>query len=98
MAELNGVVRMKSPETKWESVMQAEDSAERVEAGSKVSIPALALRVNEAALALGMSLDSFERHVEARVKILRLGRMKLVSVAELERFLAEEAVRIGGDW
>jgi hypothetical protein len=58
----------------------------------------LAYRLGDAAKALGISIESFERHVEARIKIVPLGKMKLVAVAELERFLDEEAYRIGGDW
>jgi hypothetical protein len=58
----------------------------------------LALRIADAAHALGMSIESFERYVESEVKILRLGTMKLVAVAELERFLDEQACQIGSDW
>lgn len=64
----------------------------------KMSLDPLALRVGDAAKVLGMSTESFERYVESKVKILRLGKMKLVAVAELERFLEEEAYLIGGDW
>lgn len=53
--------------------------------------PRLALRRAEAASALGMSLDSFERYVQPFVRLLRLGKLRLVPVVELERFLAEQA-------
>ena len=56
-------------------------------------IPRLALDRAEAAAALGMSLDSFERHVQPTVRMVRLGRMRLVPIAELERWLAEHAER-----
>jgi hypothetical protein len=56
-------------------------------------IPRLALDRNEAAAALGMSLDSFERHVQPTVRMVRLGRMRLVPIAELERWLADHAER-----
>jgi hypothetical protein len=60
-------------------------------------IPRLALTREEAAAALGMSLDSFERHVQPTVRLLRLGRMRLVPVAELQRWLDENAARtLGG--
>src|SRR5207249_1755311 len=62
------------------------------------SVDPLALRICDAAKALGISIESFERYVEAKIKIVPLGTMKLVAVAELERFLDEEAYRIGGDW
>ena len=56
-------------------------------------IPRLALDRSEAAAALGMSLDSFERHVQPTVRMVRLGRMRLVPISELERWLAEHAER-----
>ncbi len=56
-------------------------------------IPRLALDRAEAAAALGMSLDSFERHVQPTVRLVRLGRMRLVPVRELERWLDEHAGR-----
>jgi excisionase family DNA binding protein len=56
-------------------------------------IPRLALTREEAAAALGMSLNSFERHVQPTIRLVRLGRMRLVPVSELERWLAENAGR-----
>jgi hypothetical protein len=47
----------------------------------------------EAAAALGMSLNSFERHVQPTIRLVRLGRMRLVPVAEVNRWLAEHAER-----
>jgi hypothetical protein len=54
-------------------------------------IPRLALSREEAAQALGMSLNSFERHVQPTIRLVRLGRMRLVPIAELERWLGENA-------
>lgn len=56
-------------------------------------IPRLALTREEAAAAISMSLDSFERHVQPTLRLVRLGRMRLVPVAELERWLTENAER-----
>jgi hypothetical protein len=56
-------------------------------------IPRLALTREEAAAALGMSIDSFERHVQPTMRLVRLGRMRLVPVRELERWLDEHAER-----
>jgi len=56
-------------------------------------IPRLALTREEAAAALGMSLDSFERHVQPALRIVRLGRMRLVPVDELRRWVDENAAR-----
>ena len=57
-------------------------------------IPRLALSREEAAAALGMSLDSFERHVQPTLRLVRLGRMRLVPIRELERWLAENAEHV----
>lgn len=60
-------------------------------------IPRLALSREEAAASIGMSLDSFERHCQPTMRLVRLGRMRLVPVAELERWLDENAERtLGG--
>lgn len=56
-------------------------------------IPRLALTREEAAAAIGMSLDSFERHVQPTLRLVRLGRMRLVPVGELERWLEQNAAR-----
>ena len=56
-------------------------------------IPRLALTRAEAATALGMSLDSFERHVQPTIRLVRLGRMRLVPIRELDRWLDENAGR-----
>ena len=56
-------------------------------------IPRLALTREEAAASLGMSLNSFERHVQPTIRLVRLGRMRLVPLSELERWLGENASR-----
>ena len=55
------------------------------------SIPRLALSISEACNALGVSHDHWCEHVAAHVRVVRLGRRKLVPVSELERFLADHA-------
>jgi hypothetical protein len=58
-------------------------------------IPRFALTREEAAASIGMSLDSFERHVQPHLRLIRLGRMRLVPVRELERWadtIAERAL------
>jgi excisionase family DNA binding protein len=70
--------------------MQANDS--------KSGVPRLTFRIKEAAEALGMSEDSFERYVESHIKLLRLGRLKLVPASELQRFVEENAYGVGGAW
>lgn len=51
----------------------------------------LALRRDEAAASLGMSLDSFERHVQPDLRLVRRGKLRLVPVSELQRWLDENA-------
>jgi hypothetical protein len=58
-----------------------------------MSPPRLVLTRAEAAEALSMSLDSFERHAQADLKLIRRGRLRLVPVSELERWVAENAER-----
>jgi hypothetical protein len=59
-----------------------------------MSGPRLALTRSEAAAAIGMSVDSFERYVQPELKIVRVGRMRLIQVRELERWLQENASRV----
>lgn len=58
------------------------------------AVPRLALTKVQAAEALGMSVDSFERHVQDELRLVRRGRLVLVPVRELERWLDEEADRV----
>jgi excisionase family DNA binding protein len=53
----------------------------------------LALSPDEAAAALGVSRDFFDKHVLPELRVVRRGRKVLVSIAELERWLAKNAAR-----
>lgn len=53
----------------------------------------LALSKAEAAEALGVSVDFFEDHVMDDLRVVRRGRRRLISVRELERWLAENSTR-----
>jgi hypothetical protein len=57
-------------------------------------VPRLALTRAEAAQSLGMSVDSFERFVQPEVRLIRKGRLRLVSVRELERWVDANAARV----
>jgi hypothetical protein len=57
-------------------------------------VPAIALPKPAAAVAAGMSVDSFERYVQADVRCIRRGSMRLFPVAELERWADENAERL----
>jgi hypothetical protein len=47
----------------------------------------LAVSRREAAAMLGLSLSSFERHVQPFLRLAYVGRLRLVPVVELERVL-----------
>jgi hypothetical protein len=49
--------------------------------------PRLALNVEEACAALGVSWDFWHDHIAPEVRIVRRGRRKLVAVSELQRWL-----------
>ena len=55
------------------------------------SIRRVTLTKPEAAAALGISVDSFERHVQPELRLIRRGRMRLIPVRELERWATEKA-------
>jgi len=59
----------------------------------KPTVPRLALTRTEAAESLGMSLDSFERHVQPELRLVRRGKLRLVPVSELQRWLDRHAER-----
>ena len=40
-----------------------------------------------------MSVDSFERHVQSELRLIRRGPLRLVPVRELERWLEANAAR-----
>ncbi len=55
------------------------------------TVPRLALRREEAAAALGVSDDHFDRHVRHELRAVRRGRVVLFPVAELEGWLSKNA-------
>ena len=57
------------------------------------AVPRLALSVEEACLALGVSWDYWSEHIAPDVRVVRRGRRKLVPVSELQRFLEDNAER-----
>lgn len=56
-----------------------------------MTAPRLVLTRAEAAQALRMSLRSFERHVQPELRLVRRERLRLVPVAELERWVEANA-------
>jgi hypothetical protein len=62
------------------------------------AIPRVALRCpDEAAAALGVSPDHFDKHVRGELRLIRRGRLVLVLVSELERWGRENAARTFGE-
>jgi hypothetical protein len=56
-------------------------------------VPKLALSIEEACSALGVCWHTWNEHIAPHVGLVRLGKRKLVPVAELERWLTKEAER-----
>jgi excisionase family DNA binding protein len=51
----------------------------------------LALSKPEAAAALGVSVDSLERYVLSELRVVRRGRLVLIPIREIERWLERSA-------
>ena len=51
----------------------------------------LALSIEEAAEALSISRDSFERHIMPQLRVVRVGRRLLIPIRELEQWLEHDA-------
>ena len=64
------------------------------EPGLSLTLRPVALAKPDAAAALGMSVDSFERYVMPDVRCIRRGRLRLFPVAELERWADANAERL----
>ncbi len=58
------------------------------------SVPRLALRFEEAAASIGVSDDFFRERVAHELRWVRRGRVRVVSVVELERWLERNAARV----
>lgn len=56
-------------------------------------VPRVCLSRAEAAASLGVSLTSFEQHIQPDLKLVRLGRVRLVPLAELEEWARRSADR-----
>jgi excisionase family DNA binding protein len=56
--------------------------------------PVLALSVEEACEALGVSWKTWREHIEPDLKVIRIGRCKRISVTELERWCDEHGENV----
>jgi hypothetical protein len=52
---------------------------------------------SDAADTLSMSVDSFERHVQPDLRLVRQGRLVLVPISELEKWVERNAALTLGD-
>jgi hypothetical protein len=59
-------------------------------------VPRIALTREEAARAIGMSLTSFEIHVQPEIRLIRRGKLRLVPVRELTRWADTPSSRLPG--
>ncbi|MHB1539152.1 MAG: hypothetical protein ACYCUM_12115 [Solirubrobacteraceae bacterium] len=58
-------------------------------------VPRLAFNQQEAAEALGISVDHFERHVKPHPPVVYSGSLKLYPLQALEEWLAAHTIRRG---
>ncbi len=65
----------------------------RAQSIDRATAPRLALSINEACEALGVGWDFWHEHIEPEIRLVRLGRRKLVPVAELQAWLERNAAR-----
>lgn len=56
-------------------------------------VPRVALTREEAAASIGVSLTTFEQYVQPDLRLVRLGRARLVPVAELAEWTRRHAER-----
>lgn len=56
--------------------------------------PRIALTVNEACESLGVGWDLFHESIEPELRIVRIGRRKLIPLAELQAWLDRHAEKI----
>jgi excisionase family DNA binding protein len=59
-------------------------------------VPRIALTREEAAAALGCSLSHFARHIQPNLKVIRSGNVRLIPVAEIERWALAAGSIAGG--
>jgi hypothetical protein len=69
------------------------ENAAHVRAAIQTQVAPLAVTPIEAASMLSMSRDSFDRYVRDEIRVVRRGRLVLVPVSELARWLDCSAAR-----
>lgn len=61
------------------------------------SVPRIALTRREAAAAIGVGPTTFKQQVQPQLRIVRRGKVRLIPVRELERWLEENSERVLGE-
>jgi hypothetical protein len=78
------------------SAARGSNGAARRQPGrAEGTLPRVLLTKREAALALGMSVRHFERHVQRRLRCVHSGQLTLYPVRDIERWANDEAT-LGG--
>jgi excisionase family DNA binding protein len=72
----------------------AQSGARKTTLTNRAAPPRLALSVSEACQALGVSWPIWREHIERDVRLVRVGRRKLIAVSELQRWLDEHGERV----
>jgi excisionase family DNA binding protein len=67
------------------------DAPDRLTRARAREVPRFSLTRLEAATSLGVSVDFFEEHVQPELRLVRRGRLVLVPVQELERWVERNA-------
>jgi excisionase family DNA binding protein len=67
-----------------------------VKAGLVSPVPRVCLTRDEAAMALGVSLSHFQRHIAPELRTIRSGSVRLFAVAELEAWADRQSTLAGG--
>ena len=60
---------------------------------SRRPVPRIALRPEEAAAAIGLGRTAFYKPVLPELRVVYVGRARLIPVGELERWVERQAVR-----
>lgn len=82
-----------TPRTDWRPTPTPTSLAREIREALS-GVPRKALRVEEAAAAVGVSPDFFREHIQPDLRLIRCGRLRLIPVAELDRWIDEEASHV----
>jgi hypothetical protein len=83
------------PVEEWHAEKRGERPKPLPSAPGKVDLPEVALALSQAQAAglLGVSPDTFERHVLPELRVLHIGRRKMIPLRELEDYVSRKSAR-----